>query len=98
MYRHRDFELTTVCVNRPDEEETVAAFLRKQQASNKNYLFDSADREKLMNAFDSEWSGAVPFTVLIDPEGKIIYRETGSIDPLAVKRAIVQALNERKPW
>lgn len=98
MYRHRDFELTTVCVNRPEEETSVTAFLKKQQASNKNYLFDSAERDQLMNAFDPEWSGAVPFTVLIDPEGKIIYRETGSIDPLAVKRAIVPALNARKPW
>ena len=41
---------------------------------------------------------AVPYTVLINPEGKIIYREAGSIDALAVKRAIVKALNERKPW
>jgi hypothetical protein len=40
----------------------------------------------------------VPYTVLISPEGKIIYREVGSIDPLAVKRAVVQAMNERKPW
>jgi len=28
----------------------------------------------------------------------VIYHETGSIDSLAVKRAIVQAMNERKPW
>jgi len=98
MYRHRDFELVTVSLNRPDEEKTVLEFLKKQQASNRNLLFASADREKLINAFDSDWSGAVPFTVLIDPEGKVIYREVDRIDPLAVKRAILKALNERKPW
>jgi thiol-disulfide isomerase/thioredoxin len=98
MYRHRDFELVTVSINRPDEENHVLAFLKKQQASHKNYLFGSAERDKLMNAFDSEWSGAVPFTLLLDPEGKAVYREAGSIDPLAVKRAIVQAMNARKPW
>ena len=44
-------------------------------------------------------AGRVPYpTVLISPEGKIIYRETGSIDSLALKRAILKALNERKPW
>jgi hypothetical protein len=37
-------------------------------------------------------------TVLISPEGKIVYREMGSIDTLALKRAIVAALNEKKPW
>jgi peroxiredoxin len=98
MYRHRDFELVMVSLNRPDEEKTVLELLRKQQASNGNLLFASADREKLINAFDPDWSGAVPYTVLINPEGKIIYSEIGSIDPLATKRAIVKALNERKPW
>jgi len=98
MYRHRDFELVTVSMNRPDEEKTVLEFLKKQQASNRNLIFASTDRDKLINAFDPEWSGAVPYTVLITPEGKIIYREVDRIDPLAVKRAIVKALNERKPW
>jgi len=98
MYRHRDFELVTVAVNRPDEQKAVLEFLKKQQASCKNLIFGSADREKLIDAFDPEWQGPVPYTVLINPEGKIIYREIGSIDALALKRAIVLAMNERKPW
>ncbi len=98
MYRHRDFELVTVAVNRPDEQRQVVDFLRKQQASCKNLLFASADREKLIDAFDPAWQGEVPLTVLLSPEGKIIYRETGSVDALALKRAIVSAMNERKPW
>jgi thiol-disulfide isomerase/thioredoxin len=98
MYRHRDFELVTVSINRPDEEQAVLAFLKKQEASNRNLLFNSADREKLIDAFDPDWPGAVPLTVLVSPEGKILYRETGSIDALALKRAVVQAMNERKPW
>ena len=98
MYRHRDFEVVTVSLNRPEEENQVLDFLKKQQASNKNYIFASADREALINAFNPEWQGEVPYTVLISPEGKIIYSEAGSIDPLAAKRAIQIALNERKPW
>ncbi len=98
MYRHRDFELVTVALNRPDEEKNVLDVLRKHQASNRNYLFGSTEREALINAFDPDWSGAVPFTVLLSPEGKVVYREVGSIDALAAKRAIVQAMNERKPW
>ena len=98
MYRHRDFELVTVSLNRPEEQGSVLGFLQKQQASTRNLIFASADREKLINAFDPDWPGAVPFTVLISPEGKIIYREIGSLDPLEVKRAIVGAMNERKPW
>ena len=95
MYRHRDFELVTVAVNRPDEQKE---FLRKKQASCKNLICASADREKLIDAFDPGWQGEVPLTVLIDPDGKIIYRETGSINALAVRRAIVNGMNEKKPW
>jgi peroxiredoxin len=98
MYRQRDFEMVMVSMNRPDEEREVLAFLKKQQASNRNLLFASAERDGLIDAFDPEWPGAVPFTVLIAPGGKVIYRELGSIDPLALKRAIVKALNEHKPW
>jgi len=98
MYRHRDFEVVLVSVNQPDEERQVLEFLKKHQASNKNLIFGSADRTQLINAFDPQWQGEVPLTVIINPEGKIIHRESGSIDPLAMRRAIVKALNERKPW
>lgn len=98
MYRHRDFELVTVSLNQPDEQGDVLKFLQKNEASCRNFIFASADREKLINAFDPDWQGPVPFTVLITPDGKILYQETGSIDPLALKRAIVKAMNEKKPW
>jgi thiol-disulfide isomerase/thioredoxin len=98
MYRHRDFELITVSLNQPDEQKAVLECLKKNQASCRNLIFASKDRDKLINAFDPDWQGPVPYTVLINPEGKVIYRETGSVDPLALKRAIVAAMNERKPW
>lgn len=98
MYRHRDFELVTVSVNRPEEEKAVLEFLKKQQASNRNLIFGSPERDPLINAFDPNWPGAVPYTVLISPEGEILYRELGSIDPLALRRKIVESMNERKPW
>jgi thiol-disulfide isomerase/thioredoxin len=98
MYRHRDFELVLVCMNRPDEEKDVLAFLQKHQASNRNLLFGTPERDALIDAFDPSWPGAIPFTVLISPEGKILHREMGSIDALTMRRVIVPALNERKPW
>jgi peroxiredoxin len=98
MYRHRDFELVTVSLNRPDEQKSVLDCLKKNQASCKNFIFASAERDKLIDAFDPDWQGVVPYTVVINPEGKVIYLETGSVDALALKRALVAAMNERKPW
>ncbi len=47
MYRHRDFELVTVSLNRPDEAPSVLDFLKKKQASCRNLVFGSAEREQL---------------------------------------------------
>jgi peroxiredoxin len=93
IYRIRSFEMVTVSVNDPDEQTNVLKFLKKQQASNQNLLFASTDRDKLINAFDPQWQGAVPFTLLINPDGTIAYREDGSIDVLAIKRAITKSLD-----
>jgi len=98
MYRHRDFEVVTVAVNRPEEEKDVLAFLKKKQASFKNFIFASARREKLIDAIDPNWQGQVPYTILLAPDGQIIDHQLDRIDSLALKRAIVKALNEKKPW
>ena len=94
IYRIRNFEMVTVSVNDPDEQTNVLKFLQRQQASNRNLIFASTDRDQLINAFDPQWQGEVPFTVLINPDGTIAYRETGSIDVLAIKRAIKQSLDK----
>lgn len=98
QYRGREFELVTVAAHYPDEQPEVLRFLQKQHASNRNLVFGDRDKYALMEAFDPEWSGALPFTVLIDPEGKILHRQEGAIDALALKRQIVRELNARKPW
>ena len=105
LYRKRDFEMVLVSVNQPDDEKSALEFLKKHEASNRNLIFggkngafEPGDRDKLMNAFNPEWQGEVPYTVLISPEGKVVYQESGSIDALAIRRAILKALNERKPW
>lgn len=98
MYSHREFEFISVSLNRPDEEKRVLAFLKKKEAANKNYLFASSKRDPLINAFNPEWQGVAPYTVLINPEGEIVHSEVGSIDPTALKLKIVSELNARNPW
>ena len=65
-------------------------FLKKKEASNRNLLFASGNRDSLINAFDPSWSGGAPYTVLIDPDGKIVLREEGSIDPLKIRRTMLK--------
>lgn len=98
MYRQRDFEVITVAAHFPDEKEEALAFLKKHQATNRNLLFGDTDKYKLIEAFEPGWNGALPFTMLIDPTGEVLYKSQGPFDALELKRRIVKHLNERKPW
>ncbi len=97
MYRHREFELITISADSPDGRDRALEFLKKQQASSKNYLFDSDDQYELIDAVDKEWQGALPYTVLLAPGGKALYRKQGPIDPRALKKAIADHLGRVYP-
>jgi peroxiredoxin len=92
MYRGRDFEMITISADSPDRKEKALKFLKQKQASCKNYLFESDDKYLLMESVDEESLGGIPYTLLIKPGGEIIYRRLGLIDPLELKRAIVEDL------
>lgn len=92
MYRGREFEMVAVNVDPASRNDKVLAFLKDKQASFKNYHFTSDDIYPFIEAVDTDWLGAIPYTLLIKPGGKIIYRHMGLIDPLEVKRAVVEHL------
>ncbi len=94
MYRRREFEMVTVAANYPDEQKAVLNFLKKQEASGRNLLFASNDKYKLMEAFDPDWNNALPYTMLITPDGKVAYKVQGPVDALELKRVIVKLLKE----
>ncbi len=92
MYRGRDFDMVTISADEMKDEERVMAFLKKHGASMRNYIYHSDDQYALIEAVDPDWQGATPHTMLIAPGGEVIYRHSGAIDPLEVKRAIVDYL------
>ena len=92
MYRQRDFELITISANSPEEKDDALKVLKEKQVSASNYLFEGTDKYKLMDAVDEKASGPVPHTILVAPGGKVLYRKSGSCEPLAIKRAIVDYL------
>jgi len=92
MYSVRDVELVTVAANMPDEKNSVQRILDKMHATSRNLLFASPDTAALQAAFDPTWESAVPYTVVIAPDGKLIYRKQGSIDILELRRTILASL------
>ena len=89
MYRRRDFEFISISADEPGKKDKALQFLQKQMASNTNYIFSVDDKYQLIEAIDPHWQGALPYTLLIEPGGKIVYAMEGPVDPAALKRAIV---------
>jgi thiol-disulfide isomerase/thioredoxin len=92
MYGGRDFSLVTVSANMPDEQPGVLRFLKKQHATSRNLLFSSTDTASLQAAFDPKWESAVPYTVLLSADGKVLYKTLGPVDILELRRTILANL------
>ncbi|MEO7960507.1 MAG: redoxin family protein [Ginsengibacter sp.] len=89
MYRRRDFEFITISADNPEKKGKVQKALQKLTLANTNYLFNSDDKYKLIEAVDPNWAGALPYTILVEPGGKIVYAKQGVIDPMEMKTMIV---------
>lgn len=91
MYRGRSFEFISISADEPDKKDKALQFLKKQQSSTMNYIFNTDDKYQLIDAVDPKWQGALPYTLVVEPGGKIIYAHDGAIDPAELKKIIVES-------
>jgi thiol-disulfide isomerase/thioredoxin len=92
MYRNRGFDFVSVSSNEPDDEAQVVEFLQKNHASGRNLQFATPDTFGLQAAFDPAMPAAVPFTVLIAPNGDVLFQQLGELDFLKLRRTILANL------
>ena len=94
MYRPRTLEFVSVSVNDPEERAAVMKFLQEHRATHDNRLFATSDVYGLQAAFDPNMPGAVPYTVLLAPNGDVVHQELGELDVMKLRRAILASLPE----
>lgn len=92
MYRKRHFEVISVSADELSDEAAAEKVLDQVHLSATNYLLDAKTRDELFDSVDPEWKGAVPYTVLIDPDGKVVHRVHDAFEPQALKRVIADHL------
>lgn len=106
QFQTRNFEVITISMDRPEDSAKALKFLQKQHAalpdrvrrvigsegrSTNNYLF-SGTPAALQQTLDSDWPGPVPYTLIVAPGGKIVYRHMGAIDLAEVRAKLVGQL------
>jgi peroxiredoxin len=92
MYKPRGLEFVSVSVNDPEERPAVLAFLQAHHASHPNRLFATSDVYGLQAAFDPDMPAPVPFTLLLAPNGDVLYQELGEANIPRLRRAILSHL------
>lgn len=92
MYRHRNLQVVTISLDDPDEQTAALKVLQEKKMSTLNFISKLPTQDKMADLLDKEWQGPLPYTVLIAPGGKILYRKQNSIDPLEVRTEIVKVL------
>jgi peroxiredoxin len=92
MYRRRNFEMITISIDDPEKKEDALKVLKEKKVAATNFIVTIPKRDKFADLLDKDWQGPLPHTVLLAPDGKILYRKTGPIEPLEVRRKIVEVL------
>jgi peroxiredoxin len=92
MFKSRNLEFVTVSVNDPEERAAVHKFLQSHHSSHRNLLFATSDVYGLQAAFDPKMPAPVPFTIVLAPNGDVVYQELGELDAPKLRRAILANL------
>jgi hypothetical protein len=88
-YKNRDFEFISISADNIENKEKVLQFLQTNTSAVKNYIYSQNDIYKLIELIDPQWGGALPYTLLVEPGGKIVFSCQGEVDLLELKKTIL---------
>lgn len=106
-FQSRPFEFIGISMDPSADREKVETFLKGKHAATPEpsvtsfkeaglttgqFHWTAGNPDKLADAIDSEWTGALPHTVLISTDGKVLWRHSGELDAVELRRQILKAL------
>jgi peroxiredoxin len=90
MYGNRDFEFVSISADKISSKDKALTLLKKKHSAVQNYIFNGKSTYELIEAIDPDWNGALPYTMLIEPGGKVYYRIQNSVNMLKLRKMIVE--------
>lgn len=103
----RNFEFISISTDDSKDTAKVKAFLEKNAAGlserlkksvkaegrkSNSYVFTGGSTEDLMKALDPDWPGGIPHTVLVDTNGKILWRHSGEVNGGELRSKVLEFL------
>lgn len=106
-YQKRPFEMVTVGVDSekgkdgvlrglkdahfPTSADTLR-FIKKEGRDTSHFYCEGGDVKAVLGLVGESEVGAVPFTVVLAPGGKVLYRKDGKVNDVELRRAIVKGI------
>ncbi|MDG1357883.1 MAG: redoxin domain-containing protein [Akkermansiaceae bacterium] len=107
-FQNRPFEFVSISID-PIEDKSralkvliehqaalaarTAASLKKENRTSNNYIFSGSNLDELADTIAPEWNGALPYSILVAPGGKIVWQHSGRVNAVELRRALVNYLD-----
>lgn len=106
-FQNRNVNFISISMDPAEDKAKVQKFLQSRQAAlsdrtkpsmekegrtSNNYIWTGANPDKLAEAIAPDWTGALPLTVIISTDGKILWTDANEIDPVELRREILKGL------
>ena len=89
MFGARDFEFISISADKLSKKNQALDFLKKSHSALRNFIVTDDDKYAMIEAIDPVWSGALPYTALIEPGGHVVWKHQGEVDFQKLKMTIV---------
>jgi peroxiredoxin len=106
-FQNRNVDFISISLDPADDKAKVRKFLESRHAAlsnrtkpsmekegrtSNNYIWTDKNADKLAEAIHPQWTGALPLTVIISPEGKVIWSNNSEIEVVELRTQILKGL------
>ncbi len=98
MYRLRDFNFVAISTDDPAKKEAVLKTLQDEYASNPNYQVDTKNLKSIQEAAGATWKPNTSYTMVILPDGKVVYQKEGAFDIHEMRRTVLANMPDGRAY
>lgn len=107
-FQNRNVDFITISLDPKEDKEKVRKFLESRHAAlskrtqpsmekegrtSNNYIWTDGNPDRLAEALYPKWTGALPLTIIISPDGKILWNHNAEIDVVELRSEILKGLD-----
>jgi hypothetical protein len=94
----RPMDMVTISTDTQAKTAAVLEFLKSQFATTRNVQASPVDILAMQKDAGLKWNPGQPFTLVIGPDGKILFQKEGRLDIYEVRRVILASFPDAPGW